>query len=252
MFDIKEREFNIPKPSFIDTLDKTICFLDFRMNRYDIKNGGRIIEYSLIKCSKTRMDIFHSIARPSYSLTNNKSVNIPDFVIDKIKIPFEDIMRSRNTFEIFLEMLEFMSDVDIVILNDYKWHVSLLKFYLIELDIDIPKFWIKDTQPFVKKHFPESLNEYKEENGFLRNYKNLLLLEVSGVKAFRERSYRDIPKHKYWNNLPIDKINRFYKRLIKHNKWLLKGRHKLPDALLPYVNSLPGMINVQASESTKE
>lgn len=252
MFNIEEREFKIPKPSFIGTLDKTICFLDFRMNRYDIKSGGRIIEYSLIKCNNSKMEVFHSIARPSYSLTNNKSVNIPEFVIDKIKIPFEDIMQSRNTFEVFLDMLEFMSDVEIVILNDYKWHISLLKFYLIELELDIPKFWIKDTAPFVKKYFPESLNEYKEENGFLRNYKNLLLLEVSEIKAFKERSYRDVKDHNFWNNLPVDKINSFYKKIPKFNKWLLKGRHKLPSALLPYVNSLPWMKNVQTSERPKE
>lgn len=238
MFKIQDREIPIDKPEFLDSLDKIVCFLDFRMNNSSILDGGRIIEYSLIKCYKGGIEVFHSIARPSFSIKNNKTIEIPKFVVDKIGVPLEVIYNSPNTFEVFLRMIEFLSGVDIIVFNGYKWHIRLLKYYLIELDLDIPKIWLKDTNQYVRREYPDLLFQFNEQNGFIRCYKSLLIYELSGYKLLKEKRYSDVPYKTFWHNPNkeiVAKVSKFDKRNIKHNKWLRKGRHPLREELKQYI-----------------
>jgi DNA polymerase III epsilon subunit-like protein len=230
-YDIRSRECKIERPSFIGDMDKVICFLDFRLNLYNIKNGGRIIEYSLIKCSRNNIEVFHSIARPSFSLTNDKVG-----IIEDVDIPIDVIEGSRNTFEVFLDMIEFLKDVDIVICHHWYHHIRILKYYLIELGIDIPKFWLWTVEYYVEYHYKELIGEFDSKNGFLRAYKCLLIYEVSECKRMKEKSYVDYARHGFWNSPDKKKIEAFYKKLKKFNKWLFadrRGRSPSP-WLVPY------------------
>lgn len=220
-YNIIDRECVIERPSFIGDMDKVICFIDLRLNLHNIKSGGRVIEYSAIKCSRNKVDVFHSIASPCYSIKNSRLSK----TYDDFGIPLEVINGSRNTFLVFLDLIEFLSGVDIVICYDWHYFIRIFKFYLIELDLEIPQFWIWHIKYYINHHMKDMHSEFSTLNGFLRAYKTLLCYEYSGCKRMNEKSYVDYPSHGYWTNLDHLKIERFYKRLKKHNKWLKhKGR----------------------------
>ncbi len=219
-YDIRDRECEIVRPDFIGDMKKTICFIDLRLNLHSIVRGGRIIEYSAIKCSKNSIEVFHSIASPCYSIKNSRLSK----TYDDFGIPEEVINNSRNTFLVFLDFIEFLSDVDIVMCYDWYYTIRALKFYLIEFDIDIPRFWIWHIQNYIHYNMREMHSEFKTLNGFLRAYKTLLCYEYSGCKRMNEKSYVNYPSHGFWNNLDEGKIDRFYKRLNRHNKWLSRER----------------------------
>lgn len=226
-YNIRDRECFIEKPSFIGDMTKTICFLDFRLNLYSIRDGGRVIEYSCIKCRKNSIEVFHSIACPRFSMKNDKVSE----TYDDIGIPKEVIYSAKNTFEVFLEFIDFISDVDIVICYNWYQTIRILKFYLMELGIDIPKFWLWTIEFYMDRNMNEMHKEFDTLNGFLRAYKTLLVYEYSGCKKMNEKSYADFVKHNFWKSLDYDKIEAFYKKQKKFEKWLFaerRGRSPAP------------------------
>ena len=89
----------------------------------------------------------------------------------------EILSESRNTFEVFLMFYEFIKDCDKVIFN-HKYHINVIKFYLLSLELDHPGVRFYDTCSIISRRFKESVKEMRDEyNGFIRCYKTLLIYE---------------------------------------------------------------------------
>lgn len=228
IFNLTMREVSIDKPNFLGKEQKVVAFVDFRLQNEHISKGGRVIEYSVIKCyPNMKIEVFHTIAKPCTSLIKPRIKYGHETYMERLGITNEAVSESRDTYEVFRDFYEFISNVDILIFYDYKWHMNILKYYLIELDLDIPKLWLWDIKNLVDK---EGYSDYflSEWNGYLRCYKTLLMFDAYHGVKLKERKYKEGLSSTYWcSTMNRGKlIDRFNARLKKHLKWLRTGRIK--------------------------
>lgn len=262
-FSLLDRECGIDKPNFIGHLDKTICFIDFQIQHGSIKDGGRIVEYSAIKCYNDKIETFHVLARPCYSPINNKMKETRKYWSDLIGLNDENIKDCRSTFEVFKDFYSFISDSNIVIFNNYKRHFPLIKFYLIELELPLPRVWFWDTKNLVRRDYPTFKEQLiNEHRGFIRAYKSLLLYDAANGAKLTEKRIDDI-MYSFWNHptkVHEEKIKLFKRDLAKYYKWLRTGRRHMAQGLRDYLDKFGSPLeqynkeranNVQKSECAK-
>ena len=185
-FDLKSRRCSIDKPALLGKTDKVLCFIDFRMQNISILAGGRIIEYSAIKIKGNKIEIFHSLACPSKRVWNDKvAFEMHESMSERLGIHNDVLHQCRNTFRVFEDFYEFLKDVDICYFYDHMWTLSIMKYYLIELKLEIPKIWMKDIKGTLNRQgFGQVIRN--EWNGFARAYKVLLWVDGYEGRKIRE------------------------------------------------------------------
>lgn len=178
-YNVKVKEIPIEKPSFMDDLEnREITFIDFKYNHYDIRIGGRIIEYTAIRVSKDSIKTFHVLAKPCTSLDKEKVKHpMSDMMAERKGYSQETLDKCRNTFEVFFDFYQFIAGSNMVIFS-HIYHLRWMRYYIIECGLPFPIIPFYDIVPLVKKHHPELLEDFRcETNGFYSAYKCLLMYD---------------------------------------------------------------------------